>query len=125
VLVEFAARDAGVLQPRVAALLERIEYPGKPGVTAVAPLTADERQRFDRGRQVYGNICQACHMPDGRGQTRVAPALVGSALALAPAEVATRILLQGKEGSVGLMPPLGGALSDNDIAAVLTYVRRS
>ena len=28
------------------------------------------------------------------------------------------------QGPVGLMPPLGGALNDEQIAAVLTYVRR-
>jgi len=108
----------------VTALLERVEFPGKPGLVATAPLTAEERQRFDAGRRVYSNICQACHMPDGRGQTRVAPALVASALALAPGEVTTRILLQGKEGTIGLMPPLGGVLKDDDVAAVLTYIRR-
>ena len=37
---------------------------------------------------------------------------------------ATRILLAGKEGPIGLMPPLGGALNDEQIASVLTYVRR-
>jgi mono/diheme cytochrome c family protein len=35
-----------------------------------------------------------------------------------------RILLAGKEGSIGLMPPLGGSLTDDQIAAVLTYIRR-
>jgi len=35
-----------------------------------------------------------------------------------------RILLGGKEGPIGLMPPLGGALSDEQIASVLTYIRR-
>ena len=29
-----------------------------------------------------------------------------------------------KEGPTGLMPPLGGALDDEQIASVLTYVRR-
>jgi mono/diheme cytochrome c family protein len=35
-----------------------------------------------------------------------------------------RILLNGKEGSVGLMPPIGQAFTDDQIAAVLTYIRR-
>jgi len=48
---------------------------------------------------------------------------VGSRFALATTAVPIRILLAGKEGSVGLMPPLT-ALSDEQIAAVLTYVRR-
>ena len=35
-----------------------------------------------------------------------------------------RILLHGKEGAVGLMPPVGSTLTDEQIAAVLTYIRR-
>jgi mono/diheme cytochrome c family protein len=35
-----------------------------------------------------------------------------------------RILLHGKQGTVGLMPPLGSSLTDDQIANVLTYVRR-
>jgi mono/diheme cytochrome c family protein len=31
----------------------------------------------------------------------------------------------GKEGATGLMPPLGAVLSDDQIAGVLTYIRRS
>ena len=45
-------------------------------------------------------------------------------LALAPADVTSRILLNGKEGSVGLMAPIGATMTDDQIAAVLTYVRR-
>jgi hypothetical protein len=40
------------------------------------------------------------------------------------AGMAERILLAGKEGNIGLMPPLGATLSDEQIAAVLTYIRR-
>jgi mono/diheme cytochrome c family protein len=87
-------------------------------------LTADEARRFAAGREVYRNICQTCHQPDGRGQDKVAPSLVGSALALAPAEITARILLNGKEGTVGLMPPVGSVLTDEQVASVLTYVRR-
>ncbi len=109
---------------RATALLAKITWPGKPGTTAVAPLTADEQQRFDKGREIYRNICQGCHQPDGRGQDRIAPALVGSVLALARADIPARILLSGKEGPTGLMPPIGSTIDDEQIAAVLTYVRR-
>jgi mono/diheme cytochrome c family protein/glucose/arabinose dehydrogenase len=113
------------LGQRVVRVLERIEWPGKPGVaTAVPPLSADEQRRFDGGRDVYRNICQACHQPDGRGQEKLAPSLVGSVLALAAPDIPARILLSGKEGPVGLMPPVGSVLTDEQIASVLTYVRR-
>jgi mono/diheme cytochrome c family protein len=39
-------------------------------------------------------------------------------------QVLIRILAGGKEGPVGLMPPLAGTLSDAQIAAALTYIRR-
>jgi mono/diheme cytochrome c family protein len=113
------------LGARTARVLARVEWPGKPGASApIAPLTAEEQQRFEAGRDVYKNICQACHQPDGRGQDRVAPSLVGSTLALASPDIPARILLNGKEGPIGLMPPVGSVLSDGQIAGVLTYVRR-
>jgi mono/diheme cytochrome c family protein len=87
-------------------------------------LTAAEQLRFDAGREVYQNLCQACHQADGRGQDRLAPTLIGSTLTLAPAEVPARILLHGKDGPIGLMPPVGSVLTDEQIASVLTYVRR-
>ena len=115
----------GELGVRAGNVLARIEWPGKPGVAAPVPaLTAEEQQRFDAGREVYRNVCQACHQPDGRGQERLAPSLVGSALALAAPEIPARILLSGKEGPLGLMPPVGSVLNDDQIAGVLTYIRR-
>jgi mono/diheme cytochrome c family protein/glucose/arabinose dehydrogenase len=119
------AAAGGDLGGRAEEVLERIEWPGKPGVAPPVPaLTAEEQQRFDAGREVYRNICQACHQPDGRGQERLAPTLIGSPLALAASDVPARILLNGKEGPVGLMPPVGSVLSDDQIASVLTYIRR-
>jgi mono/diheme cytochrome c family protein len=103
----------------------RVSWPGKAGEAApIAPLTAAEQQRFDSGRDLYRNFCQACHQPDGRGQDKLAPTLIDSTLALAAPEVPVRVLLHGKEGAIGLMPPIGSTLNDDQIASVLTYVRR-
>jgi putative membrane-bound dehydrogenase-like protein len=119
------AGAGGALAPRAAGVLARLDWPDKPGaVAAVVPLTAGEQQSFEQGREVYRNICQACHQPDGRGQDRVAPSLVGSALALAEPGIPARILLNGKEGPVGLMPAIGSVLTDDQMAGVLTYIRR-
>ena len=106
-------------------MLARVEWPGKKGASApMPPLTADEQRRFDMGRDVYKNVCQACHQADGRGQEKLAASLIDSTLAVARPEITTRILLNGKEGSIGLMPPVGQSFSDEQVAAVLTYVRR-
>ena len=124
-LVGFAARDKTDLAPRVTRVLARVEWPGKPGAArAAAPLTTQEQQRFDSGRTLYAANCLGCHQEDGRGLPGLAPPLAGSAMVLAPAGVTTRIVLNGKEGAVGLMPPIGGNMSDDEVAAVLTYIRR-
>ena len=119
------AASGGELGTRAAALLGRIEWPGKPGAAAaVAPLTPEEQKRFDAGRELYLSLCQACHQPDGRGREKLGANLVGATLALAPAHVTARIVIGGKEGPVGLMPPLGASLTDDQIANALTYIRR-
>jgi mono/diheme cytochrome c family protein len=119
------ARAGGDLGTRATALLARIEWPGKPGASApVAPLTPAEQQRFDAGHTVYQSICLPCHQEDGRGKEMIAPTLVGSAFANGAPSIPVRILLNGKEGPSGLMPPLGQTFTDDQIANVLTYVRR-
>jgi mono/diheme cytochrome c family protein len=92
---------------------------------AATPLTAAEQARFDAGRTVYQTLCQACHQANGRGVDKLAPSLIGSEFALAPAvTIPIGIVLNGKEGTVALMPPLGSALTDEQVAAALTYIRR-
>jgi mono/diheme cytochrome c family protein/glucose/arabinose dehydrogenase len=124
-LAALASRDRGDLGKRATSVLARLEWPGRPGAAAaVTPLTPEEQKRFAAGRDVYQNLCQACHQPDGRGLENLGSSLVGSDFALGSPPVSIRILLNGKEGTVGLMPPLGGMLSDDQIADVLTYIRR-
>src|SRR5207253_1550064 len=49
----FAAKG-GDLGPRATNVLERVEWPGKPGAAAPLPaLTADEQKRYDAGSEVY------------------------------------------------------------------------
>jgi mono/diheme cytochrome c family protein len=123
-IAPLAQATSDPLSARATAVLARVGWPGKPGAaTTATPLSAAEESRFNAGREVYQNLCAACHQPSGRGLEHVAPPLVGSELALSTPAVPIRILLNGKEGSVGLMPPLGYTLSDDQIAAVLTYIR--
>jgi mono/diheme cytochrome c family protein/glucose/arabinose dehydrogenase len=123
-LIRVASRGDD-LSERATNVLGRISWAGKPGATAeLPPLTAAEERRFEAGHEVYRNLCQACHQADGRGQDRLAPPLVDSALALAVPDIPLRVLLNGKEGSTGLMPPIGASLTDEQLASVLTYIRR-
>jgi mono/diheme cytochrome c family protein len=122
------AAGGGELSPRAAALLGRLNWPGKPAVAgaapAAAPLNAEQQRLYATGQTVFSSLCMACHGDDGRGKEKLGPSLIGSQLALANPDIPVRILLQGKEGPVGLMPPLGATLTDEQIAGALTYVRR-
>ena len=119
------ADDNGDTGTTARSVLAKLEWPGKPVVVvSVEPLTPDEQKRFAAGAEIYKNICVGCHQPDGRGKEKMAPPLVDSRYITADPGAATRILLAGKEGPVGLMPPLGGTLNDDQISSVLTYVRR-
>lgn len=122
------ADGSGELGPRVTNLLARMNWPGKAPAAGAppppAPLAPAEQQLYNTGQTVFASLCIACHQEDGKGREKLAPSLVGSPLAVGPASLPIRILLNGKEGAVGLMPPLGAGLTDEQIAGALTYVRR-
>lgn len=103
----------------------RMTWPGKPAPAATAPpLTAAEQKLFAQGHEIYKNLCVACHQLDGRGLEKVAPSLINSRYVVGNPAIPARIVISGKEGAVAMMPPLGAGLSDDQIAAVLTYIRR-
>jgi mono/diheme cytochrome c family protein len=73
------------------------------------------------GRELYEQICQACHMADARGGGQAGamiPALAGNPR-LADKDYPSIILLKGRGG----MPWFTDMLTRPQIAAVLNYVR--
>lgn len=75
----------------------------------------------DEGRQVYEQICQACHMADARGgggAGATIPALAGNAH-LADKDFMITMLLKGRGG----MPWMSDVLTRPQMAAVINYVR--
>jgi mono/diheme cytochrome c family protein len=121
-----AAASADVeIRERARQMIDFIGWPQKPtGQRApMTALSAEDQQRFANGRAQYRSTCAPCHQQDGRGMSGLAPPLVGSKWVLGQPARLARIVLHGKEGAQ-MMPPLN-ALSDDQIAAVLTYVRRA
>lgn len=72
------------------------------------------------GEQVYGAVCQACHMADAKGATGAGtiPALANNPR-LAGAAYPIMVVAGGK----GAMPGFSGTLSNAQMAEAVTYVR--
>jgi glucose/arabinose dehydrogenase/mono/diheme cytochrome c family protein len=127
-----ALQDAG-LSNRLKALEPLLTWPGKAGMAEIVarPLTESEKKLFDAGKAQYPLICGACHQPNGLGLDGLAPPLVDSEWSTGSPERVVRIALNGVRGPLAVkgrtweleMPPVG-ILPDDQIAALLTYIRR-
>jgi len=129
-----ALRKDSLLADKMKLVDEALTWPGKAGAAAeatVRPLTAAEKEQFELGKQTYLLTCAACHQPHGLGQEGLAPPLVDSDWVTGSEKRLASIVLQGLRGPINVngkqfsleMPPLG-ILEDQQIAAILTYVRR-
>lgn len=84
-----------------------------------------------KGKKVYGQNCLSCHQGNGMGTAGVYPALVNSPWVIGDTKRITSLVLKGMQGPHelhgvtfnGSMPAWGGALNDDRIASVLSYIR--
>jgi mono/diheme cytochrome c family protein len=85
------------------------------------------------GQAIYRDQCSACHGLDGRGVAMLFPSLAQSSLAHASDPTsAIRLVLRGgrsvatnAEPTAPGMPSFGWQLNDDQVAAVLTYIRNT
>lgn len=72
------------------------------------------------GEDIYRNVCQACHMDKGQGAVGAGayPALAKNE-GLEEPSYPIYIVLHGQKG----MPGFGSMLDDEQVAAVVTYIR--
>ncbi len=113
---------------------------GRGGLEAfgATSLTPEEQSTLDKGREIYGQVCFACHGEDGRGEpmpgapagTTRAPALASSPRVLGHQDYVIKTLLHGLTGPVNsttyteVMVPMGQS-PDDWIAAIASYIRNS
>ncbi len=72
---------------------------------------------FDKGKDIYAQSCAACHQAGGEGVPGAFPALKGNKL-LGDLKGTLTIITEGKGGM-----PAFKDFSDEDLAALLTYIR--
>lgn len=91
------------------------------------------RSRIAEGEVVYTVHCGTCHLPDGKGDSILGVSLRGNAIvqAKSPASL-INVILYGPDlppppftSGRTKMKPFGKRLSDEDVAAVATYLRSS
>ena len=84
------------------------------------------------GENLYGQHCASCHGQQGTGLGAFPP-LAGSEWVTGDPDTAIRILLHGLQGRIevdgrsynNVMPAFGRRLSDEEVAALLSYIRSS
>ncbi|MGB5360537.1 MAG: cytochrome c, partial [Eudoraea sp.] len=97
-----------------------------------------ERELFVKGEEIYKRegFCITCHQPDGRGLSASQfPPLAGVQWVTGSEERLIKLTLKGIMGPIDVkgktypgqvpMTPFGGMLNDEEIAAVLTFVRNA
>jgi mono/diheme cytochrome c family protein len=110
--------------------------PGAPIVASTGPSTTVSAplDPMQLGKQVYQGNCANCHQGTGAGQPGSYPPLAGSEYVNGDVNELYAIMLHGLQGPLTVeggsygtqqMPGWGTALSDEKIAAVMTYIRGS
>jgi len=110
------AQVAAAGAPAAAAAAPAGGAPAKPGAT----LTLAELKA--KGEKVYMANCSACHQPTGKGMPPAFPALDGSKTVNGPKAAHIATVVKGRPGTAMAS---WAHLSDDDIAAVVTYERNS
>lgn len=129
-----AAEPQGALAQLASSVDEGCTWPGKPGAVEIElprELTEAEMAQYAQGASVFAAACATCHQSHGAGQDGKAPTLRGTPYSVGDEGRLARILLHGLEGPLEIdgktwnmeMPRFEG--SDEDLAAVLTFIRRS
>ncbi len=126
------SKDAAMMKV-LAWFKSTVVWPGKPGVVVptVKALTNEQQLLFDSGKQTFAGLCAACHQPTGKGLEGLAPPLADSEWVLGDPERIVKVVMHGLRGPIKVKGvaysydmPAAGFLTDEQIAGVLTYIRR-
>lgn len=105
---------------RAVALLAAALLPVTDAFAADPILSPGFRFSEQTGEALYSNACQACHMGKGEGAVGAGeyPALAKNPK-LETGAYAIHVIVKGQKA----MPPIGRLMTDDQVAAVVNYVR--
>ena len=80
---------------------------------------------FPQGRKVFEDNCAACHRLSGEGLPGTFPALNGDPFVVGDPAPVIATVLNGRKGKLGQMPTWKDQLNDQQVAAVVSYIRHA
>jgi mono/diheme cytochrome c family protein len=107
-------------------------WPALALVPLLACQSGPDPETLEHGQQVYEQYCLSCHQASGRGVPGMAPSVVKSDWVSGDEDRLIRVVLAGLEGPIEVngesFDGVMGAqayLTDDQVAAVLTWLRQS
>ncbi len=91
--------------------------PSEP--SAAKQLSQEDQQLIEQGRLIYVQYAARCHQPNGNGMPPAIPHLAHNKFVTGDATQVIHMVLNGE----GAMPAMGKLLSDQQVAAVVSYIR--
>lgn len=85
----------------------------------------DTGDLFRQGQKVFEDNCADCHGLNGKGLPGTFPAHDGNPFVIGPPGPVIATVLNGRKGNMGQMPTWKDTLNDQQIAAVVTYIRQA
>ncbi len=80
---------------------------------------------FRQGKEIFNDNCAMCHRASGEGLPGTFPALNKDPFVLGDPQPVIATVLNGRKGQLGQMPTWKDRLNDQQIAAVVTYIRHT
>lgn len=80
---------------------------------------------FQKGKELFADNCVDCHRLNGQGLPGTFPAHDGNPFVVGPPKPVIATVLNGRKGDLGEMPSWKDKLDDQQVAAVVTYIRHA
>jgi mono/diheme cytochrome c family protein len=80
---------------------------------------------FPKGQAVFTSTCVDCHRLNGQGLPGTFPAHDGNPFVTGKPGPVIATVLNGRKGNLGQMPSWKDKLDDQQVAAVVTYIRQA
>lgn len=112
---------------------EKSDQVSKKKIDGSEPLKVSIEERMKAGKKVYSSVCMACHQNNGQGLSGAFPPLAKSSWVTGKPDRIVKLILHGLVGELeilgqkynGVMPAHKDQFSDQEIADVVTYIRKS